>query len=244
MLNAPIISLDTIDSTNNYAMRLIDADTAQPGLTIVAAEQTAGKGQRGRKWEDVPAQSLLMTIIAVPDMPLTDMFTFNALVAVSIADVLQNLCENVHIAIKWPNDIIINDKKAVGVLVENVLRGQNWTYSIIGFGVNVLQEEMPAGLPYATSLRIVTGKLFSLEMLMEQFRTHILRELVAKHPPGTVMERYNELLYRRGALQRFTSGAEEWEGYVGEAGADGLLQIVDKDGTERRFRHGELQWVW
>jgi len=51
---APIIELDSIDSTNNYAMQLIDADTAQPGLTITALQQTHGKGQRGRTWNDTP----------------------------------------------------------------------------------------------------------------------------------------------------------------------------------------------
>ena len=50
ILNAPVIELDTIDSTNNYAMRLIDADKAQAGMTISALEQTRGKGQRGREW--------------------------------------------------------------------------------------------------------------------------------------------------------------------------------------------------
>src|SRR6202012_6126707 len=91
---APIIELDTIDSTNNYAMRLIDADTAQPGLTIVAAQQTEGKGQRGRKWADVPGQSLLMSIITTPRQALNEQFIFNAAATVSSVETLQNGYEN------------------------------------------------------------------------------------------------------------------------------------------------------
>ena len=60
----PIIELDSIDSTNNYAMQLIDANKAQQGMTIVAQSQSAGKGQRGRLWIDEPGQSLLMSITA------------------------------------------------------------------------------------------------------------------------------------------------------------------------------------
>src|SRR5689334_16225981 len=82
--DAPIIELDTIDSTNNYAMRLIDADTAQSGLTIVAGQQTMGKGQRGRQWLDKPGENLLMSIIIAPAYSLEEQFIFNMAVTSAI----------------------------------------------------------------------------------------------------------------------------------------------------------------
>ena len=135
----PIIELDSIDSTNNYAMQLIDANKAQHGLTIVTQSQSEGKGQRGKTWLDAPGQSLLMSIIIHPKKEINDQFVFNAAVAVAIANVLQKSNHNWDIRIKWPNDIIINAKKAGGILIENILRGSRWTHSVVGLGLNVKQ---------------------------------------------------------------------------------------------------------
>ena len=77
ILEAPIIEIDTIDSTNNYAMRLIDADTAQPGLTIVTDVQTSGKGQRGKVWLDTFGESLLMSMVIRPEYCLDNQFSPN-----------------------------------------------------------------------------------------------------------------------------------------------------------------------
>ena len=91
ILNASIIELDTIDSTNNYAMWLIDADTAQAGLTIVTKVQTAGKGQRGKLWVDNPGESLLMSIVLAPVYKIERQFSFNVAISLAIADVLQEI---------------------------------------------------------------------------------------------------------------------------------------------------------
>src|SRR5690606_38514963 len=115
----PIIELDEIDSTNNYAMGLLNADKACMGLTIVARSQTKGKGQRGRVWQDQPGASLSMSMIVEPERGLDAQFVFIAQVALAVADALQGLDNNMDVAIKWPNDIIINDKKAGGILIEN-----------------------------------------------------------------------------------------------------------------------------
>jgi len=116
-------------------MRLIDADTAQPGLTIVSDMQTAGKGQRGRIWVDTPNESLLMSIVVQLPYDVEHQFAFNVTVSLAIADYLQDLKENWDVRIKWPNDIIINDKKAGGMLIENVIRGSQWAYAVVGLGV-------------------------------------------------------------------------------------------------------------
>ncbi|OSZ79513.1 biotin--[acetyl-CoA-carboxylase] ligase [Chitinophagaceae bacterium IBVUCB1] len=241
--DAPIIELDTIDSTNNYAMRLIDADTAQAGLTITAREQTDGKGQRGRVWQDSPGESLLMSIVAVPLHGLDRQFLFNVAATLGIAEVLQKLCENCDIRIKWPNDIIVNDKKAGGVLIENVIRGSHWAYSIIGLGLNVWQEAMPAGLPYATSLRMASGKGYDLKMLVDMLRTQILQHIYYADDT-TMMQQYNQYLYRKGQVQRFEEDGQEWEAMINGVTADGQLVVQRTDGTMQRLTHGVVNWQW
>src|SRR6187399_2669256 len=106
-----MLKFDSLDSTNNYAMQLIDADKAVHGLTILAGRQTAGKGQRGRIWSDEPGESLLMSIIVRPTFDLQAQPLFLAAIAVTIADTISQLLPEDSVRIKWPNDILIGDKK-------------------------------------------------------------------------------------------------------------------------------------
>jgi BirA family transcriptional regulator, biotin operon repressor / biotin---[acetyl-CoA-carboxylase] ligase len=243
--DAPIIELDTIDSSNNYAMQLIDADTAQPGLTIVTQQQTQGKGQRGRQWADILGQSLLMSIITAPQIALDKQFIFSAAVAVAVAETIQSLDEMLDVRVKWPNDIIINDKKTGGILIENVLRGSNWTYSIVGLGVNILQANFPAELPNAGSLKIASGKEYNISQLMHKIRENILQQTSGILNDIEVMEQYNTLLYRIHSEQTFTNAnGEEWKGIVVQATADGRLEVQLNDGEIVRYTHGSVTWKW
>lgn len=225
-------------------MSLIDADTAQPGLTILAKEQTRGKGQRGRKWVDGYAQSILMSIIITPNYELRDQFLFNAAAATAIADTLQSLNEYWDVRIKWPNDIIINDKKAGGVLIENVLRGDRWAYCIIGFGMNVLQEQLPEDLPYATSLAIQSGKNYNVEQLAEDIRAQILRKVYNNTPAENTIQEYNDYLYRKDQLQVFTDADKEWEARIEQVTKEGQLQVLLDNGERVWYTHGSVNWRW
>lgn len=225
-------------------MRLVDADTALPGLTIVTREQTEGRGQRGRKWQDNPGESLLMSIVVRPMHTPDRQFPFNAEVATAIVEVLQNFSESWDVRIKWPNDIIVNDKKAGGVLIENVLRGNQWTYAIIGFGLNVNQLLISNELPYATSLAIEAGKTFNMEEIRNAIREKILLNVYAGMPETSVMKLYNEYLYRRNSWQGFADGQNEWVAEVCSVSPEGQLLVKLEDGTEVAYTHGMVNWNW
>lgn len=225
-------------------MRLIDADTAQAGLTIVADEQTSGKGQRGNNWNDIPLQSLLMSIVVSPVHALSDQFAYNACVTSAIAAVLQNLCESVDVCIKWPNDVIMNDKKAGGVLIENVLRGSEWVYSIVGFGLNVRQEQFAPDLPNATSVYLQTGKLFDVVELGWQIRAAILEKVYSATSVSDIMKDYNENLYRRSEKQLFTDGTSVWGATIIQALSNGQLEVQQENGMFTRYTHGAISWKW
>lgn len=240
-----LIELEFTDSTNNYAMQLINDDKAQPGTMIVARSQGGGKGQRGRKWTDTPGESLLMSVIVAPKQQLTEQFVFSASVAVAIANVLQNMAGDIPVAIKWPNDIIINDKKAGGILIENVLRGSRWTHSVIGFGLNVNQTEFPDDLPNATSLYMSTGKTFEINALARQIGEHILATTLFPKSAQRMMENYNELLYRKGMMQQFEDNGCIREAKITGVNADGAIELRFADATRSEsYHHGQINWVW
>ncbi len=239
-----LIELDYVDSTNNYAMQLIDDDKAQPGMTIVTRSQGQGKGQRGRVWVDEPGQSLLMSVIATPKQAVWEQFVFSASVAVAIANVLQKFLPTANVRIKWPNDIIINDKKAAGILIENVLRGSNWTHSVIGLGLNVKQATFPETLPYATSVELVSGQEVDIAQLRDRIREHILAAVLYPAPSGRIMEAYNDYLYKRNEQQLFSNFDGNWYGLLLHARTDGSLEVQLQDGKVVCYQHGQVKWEW
>lgn len=242
--DAAIIELDTVDSTNNYAMHLIDADTAQDGLTVVARAQSIGRGQRGREWICKPDDGLLMSIIVAPNIELDRQFCFNTHVAVAIASVLQELYEYWDVNVKWPNDIIINDKKTGGILIENVLRGNTWVYSIIGLGLNVRQTDFPATLPNATSLAIASGKQFDIKHLYMAIRDKIFLLIDERAFASGEMKFFNEYLFRYDEWQTFTDGIKTWKAQVLGVERDGRLKVRFENGDFASYTHGSVEWVW
>jgi BirA family transcriptional regulator, biotin operon repressor / biotin---[acetyl-CoA-carboxylase] ligase len=238
-----IIQLDYTDSTNNYAMQLINDDKAHPGLTIVAQSQRNGKGQRGRSWVDVPGESLLMSVITTPKQPIWEQFVFSASVAVSIANVLQMFLPDSKVQIKWPNDIIINDKKAGGILIENVLHGSHWANSIIGLGLNVGQVAMP-DLPHATSLKMASGKEININILRDRIREHILSAVIYPVSTARTMQAYNDFLYKKDKNQLFSDFNGSWEAKVLHTRTDGAIEVQLTDGSTVFYHHGQVKWEW
>jgi BirA family transcriptional regulator, biotin operon repressor / biotin---[acetyl-CoA-carboxylase] ligase len=243
VLQAPILRFDKLDSTNNYAAQMIDADTSQPGLTIIAHQQTAGKGQRGNIWNDVPDESLLMSIILQPKETVDEHFSFSAAVAVAVAELVQSLDELITVRIKFPNDIIIDDKKAAGILIENSIRGNTWTHAIVGVGINVLQHHFDNSLSNATSLFLATKKTWVMEGLLLAVRQRII-EYTMNRSSETMLAQYNQLLYKKGQMQKFSDGADVFERRVCIVNRHGKLILQDGAGNVMDYAHGQLKWVW
>jgi len=225
-------------------MRLIDADTAHAGMTILARQQTRGKGQRERAWVDSPGESLLASFVCTPDCPLEEQPLFNAASAVAVADVLAHLYEGWDIRIKWPNDIILNDKKAGGILIENVLRGNVWTYSIVGLGLNVLQSSFPADLPLATSLLRASGKHYSVPAVFHAIRKELLKRTHQPVNGNEIITEYNSYLFKKDQWQLFTDGAREWSAYILNVAPNGQLQVREANGNITSYSHGSVLWKW
>mgnify|MGYP003576143440 CR=1 FL=1 len=225
-------------------MRLIDADTALDGLTITARKQLAGKGQRGRQWEGGESQSLMMSIIVKPRFGIDDQFLLCAIAALSVIDTLEYMQVDEDLKIKWTNDIIINDKKAGGILIENVLRGDAWSYTVIGIGINVLQDQLALHLPYATSLKISAARDFDIAMLRDEIRYNIFRHLEGSIDADELIGRYNDYLFRKDALQDFSDGSTSWKAEVKQVMKDGKLKVREMSGEETFYTHGVINWQW
>ena len=121
-----LIILETVDSTNNYAMALVQNGSAESGCAVFSKEQTAGRGRRGKAWKSVASKNIMLSVIAEMQwLPVQQQFHLSMAAALGCVDFLSKYI-NKSIKIKWPNDIFVNDRKAGGILIENVVKGNLW----------------------------------------------------------------------------------------------------------------------
>ena len=103
------IKLETINSTNDYALSLKDSIIFREGLVVTAKFQSGGNGQRGKVWESSENENLLLSVVIEPEIELTEQSLISKIVALSVCDVLKNL--GIDAKIKWPNDILVANQK-------------------------------------------------------------------------------------------------------------------------------------
>ncbi|MFT3703580.1 MAG: biotin--[acetyl-CoA-carboxylase] ligase [Agriterribacter sp.] len=233
--------LASVDSTNNYAMQQVHARLAKHGDAWLALEQTKGKGQRNKHWVTKAGENITMSIVAEPFfLPPTNSFMLVATVALAIFDFFKHFAGD-KTAIKWPNDIYWGDRKAVGILIENVIRDKKWLYAIIGTGININQEEF--GNHNATSLFIATGVKNDVIALAKQLCVFLEKryEQLKNGDYASILSGYNNSMYKLGKTVRFKKDNIIFDALIKGVTADGLL-IVDS-GKEELFAWGSVEWM-
>ena len=234
-----LIELESVDSTNNYAMARIHAGLATDGLVCLAHHQWAGKGQRGKSWHSEPGQNLNMSLVIEPaPLDLSRQFLFSAAVSLGILDFVS-VFEGKNWAIKWPNDIYWNDRKAAGILIESIILGKNWPFAVVGIGMNLNQESFPSEIPNAISLKQITGRdhepvQFARELVPSiQQRIRLLRE-----NPDQILRNFNEFLYKKNKPVAVKKGNERFITHL--TGVDSMGALLTDMGS---FAHGEAQLI-
>jgi BirA family biotin operon repressor/biotin-[acetyl-CoA-carboxylase] ligase len=193
-----LIELDSVDSTNNYAMARIHAGMASDGQVCLARHQWAGKGQRGKSWKDEPGQNLMMSLVSEPaPLDISKLFLFSASVALGIVDLVRGF-HGESWSVKWPNDIYWNDRKAAGILIENVVLGKNWLFAVTGVGINLNQENFTADLPHAVSLKQITSASYEPILVARELVPAIQHRIdTLKTDPEQILTDYNCYLYKK-----------------------------------------------
>ncbi|MDZ7961813.1 MAG: biotin--[acetyl-CoA-carboxylase] ligase [Aulosira sp. DedQUE10] len=123
---------DSVASTNQTLWSLL-AQGGQPGCVVIATQQTAGRGQWGRQWSS-PTGGLYLSVGIQPKLDAADSYQLTFASAWGIAAQLQNC--GVRVGIKWPNDLVLNDRKLGGILTETKVKQGKITQAVIGVGIN------------------------------------------------------------------------------------------------------------
>ena len=160
-----IIKLDAIDSTNTYLKKLSVAGNAEDGLAVVAKYQTHGRGQMGTVWNSQEAKNLTFSVFKdVSYVNITQHFYISMAVSLAVYEALSSLGLQ-RIKVKWPNDILSDNKKIAGILIENVIKLNVISGSVIGIGLNVNQTDF-TDLPSASSLLLLSGQVNNLDEVL------------------------------------------------------------------------------
>jgi BirA family transcriptional regulator, biotin operon repressor / biotin---[acetyl-CoA-carboxylase] ligase len=239
-----VVDLKSVDSTNNYATAQVHAGLATHGMVYLAAEQTAGKGQRGRSWTSSAGQNLTMSIVLEPTfLEARDQFILIVTVALACRDFMAKYVPSA-LSIKWPNDLYISDRKAGGILIESISKGRGLKYSIAGIGININQEVFPSDLPNAVSLKQITGETLSLPQAARELCAAVENRYSQLKSQQTLelLSQYNQHLYMLGRIAKLKIGDLEFETRIKKVNAQG--QLLTSDPTQERcLDFGEVIWI-
>lgn len=232
-----IIKVDEIDSTNSYLDRLSDKKPIEDGTVLSAKHQLNGKGQANNNWESNNGENLLLSIYLKPFfLAVTENFYLNICTSLAIADYLVSK-KMPNIYIKWPNDILVNNKKISGILIKNQIRSNVFSNSIIGIGININQLQFIT-TKKATSLSIEKNKTYNLNNELNEFLYFFENRYLSlkKRELSIAKKEYIENLY---PISKFRIKDKTFSGKIIGISPQGKL-LVEKRKKVKKYEFGEI----
>jgi BirA family biotin operon repressor/biotin-[acetyl-CoA-carboxylase] ligase len=236
-----LFCFDTIDSTNTKAKEL--AEQGYPsGTLVVADQQVAGKGRRGRSWESPSGCGIFMTLMLKPDINPNNASMLTLVAALATAKAISDVT-GADARIKWPNDIVINGRKICGILTEMSAQFDYINHIVIGIGINVHNEQFPEEIrETAGSLLLACGRRFHRAELIARFLECFEKDyavfLKTEDLEG-LMKEYNALLVNAQQQVRVLDPKEPFEGKAIGITKKGEL-IVDTWESRKLVSSGEV----
>ena len=230
-----------LPSTNDEAVKPCYGE----GDIIVAERQTAGRGQRGHRWESAEQQNLTFTLVLEPTfLEPARQFLLSEAVALGVRDMLSEY--GITARIKWTNDIYVGDRKIAGILIEHKLQGAAIARTIAGIGLNVNQMAFSADLPNPISMRQVRHFEFDREEVLACLGSHLMAryEQLRGGDVESLQEDYHENLFRLGALNWFAlPDGRRFRGTIRGVEPSGALRVEDEKRVECSYLFKEIEFL-
>ncbi|WP_122447548.1 bifunctional biotin--[acetyl-CoA-carboxylase] ligase/biotin operon repressor BirA [Pseudomonas viridiflava] len=230
---------DSIDSTNAEASRLIALGAPMP-LLVVAEQQTAGRGRRGRKWVSPFAENLYYSLVLRIDGGMRQLEGLSLLVGLAVMNVLRDMGVQ-GAGLKWPNDVLVGRQKIAGILLELIGDPADVCHVIIGVGVNVNMRASTEVDQLWTSVRLQTGAPADRNTIAARISSQLEALLVVHRQEGFLafQKEWEQGHLWQGAAVKLLSGIETVEGVVLGVDSLGALRL-EVNGLEKSFSGGEL----
>lgn len=237
-----LIYLPTCTSTNTVACVMLLKNEAIEGCVVITDHQTQGRGQRGNLWEAEPDKNITLSLILKPVfLSIHQQFYLTISISLAVLDTIHCFVPD-SVKIKWPNDILAENKKLAGILIENSISGYNLQHSVVGIGLNVNQKKFRH--PQATSLANVTNTTYNKISVSEKLMEHIeARYLQLKNNRLDKLKfDYLQHLYCYQAPHLFLINKEQTQGIIVGIDETGRLAVQIKD-TLRYFNFKEITFL-
>lgn len=206
-------------------------------LAVYTFNQTKGRGQYGNSWENLPEENLAYSFaLKTKNINISDT-CFNFYTAILVRDFIANLTKT-EVKIKWPNDLILKNKKICGMLFE-----KNKNYFVVGIGINILQENFK-NLPKAGSVLSQTGLSFELKTFTESLHQYLFEHLVQKEIPNNILELYHLHLYRKNEVSVFEKNEVRQNGIIKNVDENGYIWIDLENEGLQKFFHKEIELLY
>ena len=238
------IYLDEIDSTNAEAMRMLKQGKPAEGTCIAAGFQREGRGQRSNVWASRPGENLLVSFILYPQSFLAQRpFILSKTIALAVHNTIAAFSSG-DVQIKWPNDILINGKKAAGVLLENQWAGSNWQAAIAGIGINVNQTKF--AIEKATSLATHNGNSLTVDIVLKELQIRLSHQYarLCNGQDDSITEDYHQQLFGKDHYNTYQTTNEQLKAKVIRVADDGRLEILSEKGDIHLFDLSEVRLIY
>lgn len=236
-----LIKLKEVDSTNDYAKRLILEEGALEGTVVVAESQSWGKGRRGRIWHSPKGNLYCSLILRCPyETELIGQLSFVA--SLAVLDTVKSFADELKLFCKWPNDVITSElKKIAGILIE-VISVKDHHFAVLGIGVNIGNYPLESDLNWpATSLRAhnikITPDAF-LDLELESFQKYFFNWQTKGF--SVIREEWLHNVYGLGQAITVKLPNRDYTGIFKTIDEHGALWLEDQKGNLNRIISGEV----
>ncbi len=241
-----IIKLSAIDSTNAYLKAKSSKSSLEDFTVVMADHQTNGRGQMGTTWSSEASKNLTISVFKdVSNVNIDQSFYISIVTSLAIVKALQSLSIP-KLAIKWPNDIMSENFKICGILIENVIKHDELKESIIGIGLNINQTDFQE-LPNASSLKEITGMFFNLEEVLELILQNLKQyfSMLDYEEYSKLKTEYECYLFRKNKPSTFKNieGAT-FSGFIKSISEQGNLQVLLEDNIVKEFDLKEIALLY
>jgi BirA family biotin operon repressor/biotin-[acetyl-CoA-carboxylase] ligase len=242
VLKPKVLRFESLPSTNTALARLASEGAAE-GVSIVADEQTAGRGRLQRAWSSPKGAGLYFSILLRPAIPQNYWPLITFMAALAVGDALREAA-GVQTDIKWPNDILSGERKICGILAEAIDTSAGRAV-IVGIGINLTQTAFPPELANAaTSVAEATGQRPDREQILAALRDALARWYSLLDEPGRIVDAWsNRSSYAIGKLVQVSNGNDVWQGTTSGVEADGALRLRTTSGEIKLVRAGDVYSV-
>ncbi|MFS4469476.1 biotin--[acetyl-CoA-carboxylase] ligase [Maribacter sp. 2210JD10-5] len=241
-----VIKLGATDSTNSYLKGLLTEQKLQDFTVVLAENQTKGRGQVDTTWRSEPGKNLTLSILKYFEgIEAQHQFLINLCISLAVYDTLIAL-KVPRVSIKWPNDILSGTSKLCGILIENLISGQEIKSSVIGIGLNVNQTAFQKELN-ATSLQLLLSKEldkeYVLELLLKALKSYL--EKAHMFHWEELLKTYEKKLFRKGVPSTFQRPDESYfMGIIQGVTETGSLKVLLKNDTCEEFGFKEVKLLY